>query len=85
MAKTKRPEGRKPNLDPKMSVADFTDHYWLKTEIEQSARQLDLPTHGYKPELSARIEQRLREMLECPPTKPRKSKGARDSDKPMRD
>ena len=73
----------KPTLEPGMSVDDFTAYYWLKEELTELARQLDLPTHGYKPELSERIERRLRGLPARPEKKTRKTKPGRDSDKPL--
>ncbi|MDH3768421.1 MAG: SAP domain-containing protein [Gammaproteobacteria bacterium] len=72
---------RKPRLHPKMSVADFRGSYWLKEELIELARQMRLSTHGYKPELGARIERRLSGLPDRPDTKPSHSGGARDSDK----
>lgn len=66
-----------------MSVADYKGSYWLKEELIQLARKMGLPTHGYKPELSARIERRLRGLSDRTATKPPRSGGVRDSDKPL--
>ena len=74
-------KGTKPKLEPGMSVADFADYYWLKDELTRFSRKLGLATHGYKPELSARIERRLRSLLDTPPSIPQRPKGPRDSDK----
>lgn len=81
-AKRAKTGKRKPVLEPGMSVADFTGYYWLKAELLEFAKQLGLPTQGYKPELSARIERRLRRLPERSSAKPRR-KGSRDSDKPL--
>jgi hypothetical protein len=80
----KRAAGRKPRLEPGMSVSDFTDYYWLKAELVELARRLGLPTHGYKPELSARIERRLRGLDDRPEPQPPSAQGTRDSDQPLR-
>jgi SAP domain-containing new25/Domain of unknown function (DUF6434) len=80
----KEAAGRKPKLEPEMSVADFTDYYWLKADLVNFAKKLGLPTHGYKPELSARIERRLRGLKDLPDSRPQKAQGPRDSDKPLR-
>jgi hypothetical protein len=66
-----------------MRLADFTNYYWLKADLAKFAKELGLPTHGTKPELSARIERRLRGMPDSPESKPRLSKALRDSDKPL--
>jgi hypothetical protein len=80
----KKETGPKPRLEPGMSVTDFTDYYWLKEELSEFARRLGLPTHGSKPELSARIERRLRGLKDRPAPKPPSSTGTRDSDEPLR-
>jgi hypothetical protein len=80
----KRTAQRKPKLGPMMSVADFKGYYWLKADLIEFAKRLGLPTHGYKPELSARIERRLRGLSDRPKSKPRRPRGPRDSDKPLR-
>ena len=74
----------KPVLQPGISVAEFRAYYWMKDDLIRLARKLNLPSHGYKPELSARIEQRLRGIPESPEPRPKQSKGPRDSDKPLR-
>ena len=79
----KKAAAHKPKLEPGMSVSDFTGYYWLKDELVELARRLGLPTHGYKPELSARIERRLRGLKDRPDAKPQRSEGPRDSDKPL--
>ena len=38
-----------------MRADDFKSYYWMKQDLVAFARQLGLPTHGYKPELSTRI------------------------------
>lgn len=74
----------KPILHPGMSVAEYRAYYWMKADLVRFARQLSLPTHGYKPELSSRIEQRLQRMPESPEPQRKQAKGPRDSDKPLR-
>ena len=66
-----------------MSVDDFRAYYWMKSDLMAFARRLGLPTHGYKPELSKRIERRLlgREPAEAPSRSP---SGRRDSDRSIR-
>ena len=79
----KRIAAHKPKLEPGMRVADFTGYYWLKADLIELARRLGLPTHGYKPELSARIERRLRGVPDRPESKPGRSPGPRDSEEPL--
>jgi SAP domain-containing new25/Domain of unknown function (DUF6434) len=74
----------KPKLQPGMSVTEYRAYYWMKDDLVRFARQLGLPTHGYKPELSARIERRLRGMSESTEPQRKQSKGPRDSDLPLR-
>lgn len=66
-----------------MAVTDFTDYYWLKADLIEFAKLLGLRTEGYKPELSARIERRLRGKPERRQAKRRRSGGLRDSDNPL--
>lgn len=67
-----------------MNIDDFRSYYWMKADLVSFARQLGLPTHGYKPELNARIERRLRGLPDSadPPEQP--ARGPRDSDRPLR-
>jgi hypothetical protein len=66
-----------------MSVEEFVSYYWLMAELTEFAKRLGLPAHGPKPELSRRIEQRLRGAPSRPePARP-KAKGPRDSDAPL--
>jgi hypothetical protein len=74
---------QKPKLEIGMRLADFTNYYWLKDELTEFARGLGLPTHGSKPELSARIERRLRGITFSSKVKARSPRGPRDSDKPL--
>jgi hypothetical protein len=75
---------RKPKLHPGMNVEALTSYYWMKADLIKFARQLGLPTDGSKPELSARIEQRLRGLPDLPKAQPKHARGPRDSDKPLR-
>ena len=85
MTEEKNTSGRKPKLKVGMSLVDFRDYYWLKDELIELARQLGLPTHGYKPALSARIEQSLGGEPAHPESKSKSKilKQSRDSDKPL--
>ena len=56
----------KRSLRPEMDVTEFRAYYWMKADLVRFARQLRLPTHGYKPELCARIERRLQVFLPLP-------------------
>jgi len=67
-----------------MSLADFRAYYWTKADLAEFARRLGLATHGYKPELSARIERRLRGMPDAPAQGQTQAKGTRDSDRQLR-
>jgi hypothetical protein len=64
-----------------MSVVDYKSYYWMKDDLTRFARQLGLPTHGYKPELSARIERRLRGLPDLTQPLRKQAKGPRDSDR----
>ena len=72
---------RKPQLKPGMSIRDFQIYYWMKADLIAFARLLGLGTHGYKPELSARILRALRGQPER--EKKQSTKAPRDSDKPL--
>jgi hypothetical protein len=74
----------KPILHPGMTVTEYRAYYWMKADLVRFARQLGLPTHGYKPELSARIEQRLQGISESTQPQRKQSKGPRDSERPLR-
>src|SRR5712672_375592 len=74
----------KPMLRPGMTVAEYRAYYWMKADLVRFARQLGLPTYGYKPELSTRIDRRLRGISESAEPQSKQSKGPRDSDKPLR-
>ena len=74
----------KPILRPGMTVAEYRAYYWMKDDLVRFARQLGLPTHGYKPELSTRIDRRLQGISESAEPQRKQSKGPRDSDKPIR-
>lgn len=72
---------RTRKLHQDMSVADFKAYYRMKDDLIKFARRLGLSADGYKPELTARIERRLRGLPV--PKDPKQSKGPRDSDKPL--
>src|SRR6266851_2826440 len=72
--------GRRPGK----GVTEYRAYYWMKDDLIRFARQLGLPTHGYKPELSARIDRRLRGLSESAEPQRKQSKSPRDSDKPLR-
>src|SRR5689334_25169938 len=74
----------KPDLRPGMKVAEFTSYYWLMSELVVFARRLGLSTHGHKPELSARIEQRLRGVRDPRERKRKLSTEPPDSNKVLR-
>ncbi len=66
-----------------MNLQEFEDHYWMKADLIDFARDLGLATHGYKPELKERIRRHLcgEDPVEAPP---RPSRNApRDSDRPL--
>lgn len=67
-----------------MSLSDFRRYYRWKTELIEFARSLGLRTHGHKPELSGRIERRLRGLPEASEPPRNRTKGSRDSDRPLR-
>lgn len=83
MQGSKKARSTKPKLEPGMSIGDFTAYYWLKEELVELARKLGISTHGYKPELSDRIVRRLQGLPDTDDTKPQRSKGPRDSEKPL--
>jgi len=74
----------KRSLRPKMDVAEFRAFYWMKADLVRFARQLGIATHGYKPELVARIERRLQGLPDLRDAVPEPSNIVRDSDKPLR-
>src|SRR5258706_8410086 len=67
-----------------MSVTEFRAYYRMKADLVRFARQLGLPTHGYKPELVARIERCLQGLPALARTAPEPSNGDRDSARPLR-
>ena len=71
-------------LRPKMGVTEFRAYYWMKADLVRFARQLGLPTHGYKPEVAARIERRLQGLPALTESAPGPSTASRDSDRPLR-
>jgi hypothetical protein len=46
----------RPELTNDLSINDFTDFYWLKTELQQFCRENTMSPSGSKMELSKRIE-----------------------------
>jgi hypothetical protein len=66
-----------------MSVDEFGSHYWMKAELITLARQLDLRTDGYKPDLVERIERRLRGLPDLRERTQKRPKGQRDSKNPL--
>ncbi|MGV2503375.1 cytoplasmic protein, partial [Priestia megaterium] len=46
----------RPELSKNLSITDFTDVYWLKTELQECCRENNMSTSGFKMELSKRIE-----------------------------
>ena len=81
--RTGKDKDARPRLHPGMSVVDYKSYYWMKDDLTRFARQLGLPTHGYKPELSARIEWRLRGLADLTHPQGKQAKGPRDSDRPL--
>ena len=67
-----------------MGVTEFRAYYWMKADLVRFARQLGLPTHGYKPEVAARIERRLQGLPALTESAPGPSTASRDSDRPLR-
>jgi hypothetical protein len=74
----------KRSLRPGMGVTEFRAYYWMKADLVRFARQLGLPTHGHKPELSARIERRLQGRAALTESALEPSNAQRDSDRPLR-
>ncbi|MCE9592584.1 MAG: SAP domain-containing protein [Planctomycetes bacterium] len=75
---------RKPRLELGLRVADFVAYYWFKAELVEFARRLGLPVDGSKPELSARIERRLRGLPDRRRATAKVPPGPRDSAKKLR-
>ena len=46
----------RPELKRDLPINEFTDFYWLKTELQQFCRENNMSPSGYKMELSKRIE-----------------------------
>lgn len=46
----------RPELTKNLSINDFTDFYWLKTELQQFCRENHMSPSGSKTELSKRVE-----------------------------
>ena len=51
---------KRPELTKEISIIDFKDFYWLKSELQQFCRQEGLRTSGSKGDLLIRIEEFLR-------------------------
>ena len=81
--RARKDEDGRPSLHPGMSAEDYKSYYWMTDDLTKFARQLGLPTHGYKPELSARIERRLRGLPDLTHRRGKQAKGPRDSDRPL--
>jgi hypothetical protein len=67
-----------------MNLTEFRAYYRMKADLVRFAQQIELPTHGYKPELVARIERRLQGLRALKESAPEPSNTPRDSDKPLR-
>ena len=74
----------KRSLRPEMRVTEFRAYYWMKADLVRFARRLGLPTHGYKPELVARIERCLQSLPALTESAPEPSNADRDSDRTLR-
>ena len=70
-------------LRPEMGLSEFRAYYRMKADLVRFARRLGLPTHGYKPELVARIERRLQGLAALPESALEPSNADRDSDSPL--
>ncbi len=46
----------RPELTKDLPIKDFTDFYWLKTDLQQFCRENNISSSGSKMELSKRIE-----------------------------
>lgn len=79
---TRRDRAARPPLTADLSAGDFRANYWTMAELKQAAKQLDLSPAGPKPELTARIERRLRGLPDRPPPS-RATGGQRDSEQPL--
>lgn len=79
---TRRDRASRPPLTPDLPVEDFLDNYWLMAELTDFAKRLDLAASGPKPDLTARIERRLRGLPDHQPP-PRGPGGRRDSQRPL--
>lgn len=73
----------RPKLHPKLSLQEYKSYYWMTADLARFARQLGLRASGSKPELSARIERRLRGLPDPEEPRERPQKGPRDSDRPL--
>src|SRR3989440_8975763 len=84
---TRAPRGKDTNSKPALrrgiSVADVKAYYWSMADVTEFAKRLGLSSHGNKPDLSARIERRLRGLPDEQSLRQR-STGPRDSDNALR-
>ena len=71
-------------LRPEMGVAEFRAYCWMKADLVRFARQLGLHTHGYKPELVARIERCLQGLPALTESVLEPAHADLDSDRPLR-
>ena len=65
-------------------MADFKAYYWSMADLTDFAKLLGLSSHGNKPDLSARIERRLRGLPDEQSLQQSGSTGPRDSDNTLR-
>jgi len=71
----------RPNLTKRISVIDFTQFYWKKTELIQFCRENTLSTQGSKQELSHRIKTYLTSGKRLPSIESNQEKGKKDSER----
>ncbi len=51
---------KRPALDPSISIKDFKEFYWLKSELQSFCKEVNIPSSGGKIDVAARIEQYLK-------------------------
>jgi len=83
MSPCSNPSRRKPVLHAGLTPQEFQSYYWMKDQLVAFARSLGLATHGYKPELSARIERKLCGLQDLAGPRRVSTARARDSDSPL--
>lgn len=66
----------RPRLTPQLTGADLLRWYWLKEELAEFARELDIRATGGKELLTRRIAARLDGVLFTEPHPPRRAAGA---------